>query len=138
MIDAGSKGTSITAFQAADLAGITYRRLDHWARRGWVVPSLDPGLGRSGRRIYSPSDVIRLAALRHFSASGWGIALVGEMMKSITVEACRYLVMSSASGLTSHAGDEEVIAFAQRAENFTVYDSSHLRYRMSARRDPRS
>src|SRR3954453_5708093 len=50
----------ISALDAATLARITYRQLDHWARQGWVRPSLDPGTGRSGRRRYASEDVVRL------------------------------------------------------------------------------
>jgi DNA-binding transcriptional MerR regulator len=56
----------ITAPEAAELAGITYRQLDYWARRGWVAPSIDRGTGRAARRLYSADDVVRLAALGHF------------------------------------------------------------------------
>jgi DNA-binding transcriptional MerR regulator len=46
---------------AATLAGITYRQLDHWARSGFVQPSLSPALPGTGRRRrYSFTDVVAL------------------------------------------------------------------------------
>src|SRR4051812_29488125 len=59
----------ISALDAHTLARITYRQLDHWARQGWVRPSLDPGTGRSGRRRYTTEDVVRLDLLRHLAQS---------------------------------------------------------------------
>jgi len=58
---------------AAALAGITYRQLDYWARRGWMVPShitKDP----DRRRSYALSEVILLGALGHVGRSGLDVA----------------------------------------------------------------
>src|SRR5437764_8928732 len=60
---------SFTAAAAAELANITYRQLDHWARQGWVTPSIDSGQGRAGRRQYAPRDVLHLDLLRHLAMS---------------------------------------------------------------------
>ena len=50
--------------EAARLAGISYRQLDYWARREWIIPSS----GHAGAaRTYSAFDVVRLAALGHLS-----------------------------------------------------------------------
>ncbi|MGI8808590.1 MAG: MerR family transcriptional regulator [Acidimicrobiales bacterium] len=54
--------------EAADLAGVTYRQIDYWARQGWVVPSqVSPDAVH--RRLYSEADVVRVAALGHLGRS---------------------------------------------------------------------
>jgi DNA-binding transcriptional MerR regulator len=72
---------AISGPKAAELANITYRQLDYWARQGWVTPSVEAGVGRPGRRIYAQGDVVKLAALGHFGRSG---ADVGQLGPAIT------------------------------------------------------
>ena len=73
----------ITAPDAFRLAGITYRQLDHWARRAWVAPSVEAGTGRPGRRLYSPEDVLRLAALGHLGRSGADVGRLGPQVAGL-------------------------------------------------------
>lgn len=75
----------IVAGDAHILAGITYRQLDHWARQGWVRPSLDSGEGRSGRRRYAPGDVVRLDLLRHLAESKVNTAMAGPVVAGFEV-----------------------------------------------------
>lgn len=70
----------IVAGDAHALAGISYRQLDHWARQGWVTPSIDSGEGRSGRRLYSADDVVRLDLLRHLAVSRVNPAVAGPLV----------------------------------------------------------
>lgn len=46
---------------ASQVAGITYRQLDYWARKRIVVPSIAPSSGSGTRRLYSFDDVVVLA-----------------------------------------------------------------------------
>src|SRR3954447_985281 len=75
----------ISALDAHALAGITYRQLDHWARQGWVRPSIDAGEGRSGRRLYSATDVVRLDLLRHLAVSRVNAAVAGPHVAELDV-----------------------------------------------------
>ena len=61
------------------------RQCDHWARRGWVRPSVDPGVGRSGRRLYAASDVVRLDLLRHLAEAKVNTAVAGPMVARLSV-----------------------------------------------------
>ena len=63
--------------EAAELAGISYRQLDYWARQRWVVPSrvLTGGVQR---RVYTAADIVRLAALGHLGRSRVDVATYGE------------------------------------------------------------
>ncbi len=84
--DEGIRG-GIVAADAHGLAGISYRQLDHWARQGWVTPSVDAGEGRSGRRRYSADDVVRLDLLRHLAVSQVNPAVAGPLVGACEVPA---------------------------------------------------
>lgn len=55
----------MNANEVIELAGITYRQLDHWTRRGWIAPE-HPECGGSGHhRCYSELEV---AVIAHIGA----------------------------------------------------------------------
>lgn len=80
-------GAGIVAGDAHALAAISYRQLDHWARQGWVTPSIDAGAGRSGRRLYSADDVVRLDLLRHLALARVNPAVAGPLVAHCEVAA---------------------------------------------------
>lgn len=81
--------------EAAELAGISYRQLDYWARRNWVVPSRVDSLGVQ-RRVYSVADIVRLAALGHLGRSRVDVATYGEATGRLRVsEGLSFLVVWS-------------------------------------------
>ena len=120
---------AITAPDAFRLAGITYRQLDYWARRGWVAPSIEAGTGRPGRRLYSPDDVLRLAALGHLGRSGADVGQLGPQVAGLELPAgdVDYLVV-----LGPEHGLEVVTAGELRARlgapgSYVVFDPAPLR-----------
>jgi hypothetical protein len=88
---------AISGPRAAELANITYRQLDYWARQGWVTPSVEAGTGRPGRRIYAPEDVVKLAALGHFGRSGADVGQLGPGISGLDLPDAveDYLLVSS-------------------------------------------
>lgn len=56
--------------QVCRLAGITYRQLDYWARRGIVVPSIAEANGSGTWRLYSTADVCAAALLARLASMG--------------------------------------------------------------------
>lgn len=83
----------IAAVDAHQLAGITYRQLDHWARQGWVLPSVDPGKTRSGRRLYAVDDVVRLDLLRHLAQARVNTSVAGPVVASFEAAGDEELVL---------------------------------------------
>ena len=78
------------AFPAVDAHGvarITYRQLDHWARQGWVQPSLASGQGRAGKRLYAEEDIVRLDLLRHLAMSKVNAAVAGPAVAELALPA---------------------------------------------------
>jgi len=121
----------IGAAQAFELAGITYRQLDYWARRGWVSPSVEAGSGRPGRRLYSPADVIRLAALGHFGRSGVDVGQVGPEMASLTVpETGDHLVVLGPGLDVEVVSASELRAHVAVPGTYVVFDPARLYLQM--------
>lgn len=85
VITSADTAIAIPAVDAHQIARITYRQLDYWARQGWVKPSLDPGRGRSGKRLYSAADVLRLDLLRHLAFSRINAAIAGPAVTAFDV-----------------------------------------------------
>ncbi len=56
--------------QTAELVGITYRQLDHWARQGLVRPSVAKATGSGSRRRYSYNDLVELKIAKKMRDAG--------------------------------------------------------------------
>jgi len=62
--------TKFSSIQAQNIAGITYRQLDHWARTKFVEPSIAGATGSGSRRIFSYSDLLKLKIIKSLLDSG--------------------------------------------------------------------
>jgi DNA-binding transcriptional MerR regulator len=59
--------------EAARLSSLTPRQLDHWARLGFLLPSVRAAAGYGSKRRYSFSDVVKLRVASRLRASGVGL-----------------------------------------------------------------
>jgi len=55
---------------ACQIAGITYRQLDYWARTGLVGPSIRGAQGSGSQRLYSFKDVLVLKVVKRLLDTG--------------------------------------------------------------------
>src|ERR1700737_5242512 len=55
---------------ACQIAGITYRQLDYWARTGLVVPSIRSAAGSGSQRLYSFKDILVLKIVKRLLDAG--------------------------------------------------------------------
>ena len=55
---------------ASEVAGITYRQLDYWARTGIVVPSVRGAVGSGSQRLYSFKDILVLKIVKRLLDTG--------------------------------------------------------------------
>lgn len=62
--------------QACQLAGITYRQLDYWARTGLLTPSLQEAQGSGTQRLYSFTDVVQLRIIKRILDTGMNLKKV--------------------------------------------------------------
>ncbi|MGB3893112.1 MerR family transcriptional regulator [Mycolicibacter sinensis] len=55
---------------ACQIAGITYRQLDYWARTSLVVPSIRGAAGSGSQRLYSFKDILVLKIVKRLLDTG--------------------------------------------------------------------
>ena len=64
--------------KASEIAGITYRHLDYWARTDLVRPSMVDASGSGRRRRYSYSDLLELKVIKSLLDAGIKLELVRD------------------------------------------------------------
>jgi DNA-binding transcriptional MerR regulator len=64
------KHETFSGTQAADIVGITYRRLDYWARTDLVRPSGTDATGSGSRRRYTYRDLLELKVIKNLLDAG--------------------------------------------------------------------
>ena len=61
---------SFSGSQAAQIAGISYRQLDYWARTNLIRPSLSDAKGSGSRRSYEYRDLLELKVIKQLLDAG--------------------------------------------------------------------
>jgi DNA-binding transcriptional MerR regulator len=99
--------------RAAEIAGITYRQLDYWARTGLVGPSLAQATGSGSRRRYSYRDLLELRAVKSLLDAGIRLELVREVFEYLTLhldeDVTRVNLVISGSSVMVRTGEEEIV-----------------------------
>lgn len=67
---AGALADGFFGPQTAELVGISYRQLDHWARQGLIKPSVAQASGSGSRRRYSYNDLVELKIAKRMRDQG--------------------------------------------------------------------
>ena len=70
---------SFSGSQAAQIAGITYRQLDYWARTNLIRPSLTDAKGSGSRRSYEYRDLLELKVIKQLLDAGIRLESVREV-----------------------------------------------------------
>ena len=66
-----SKATdSFSTGQAVRITGVSFRNIDHWARTGFIAPSIAEAKGTGTERRYSFSDLLALRVARELRDAG--------------------------------------------------------------------
>lgn len=52
------------------LTGATFRQLDHWTRKGYIIPSVRVSVGSGHNRLWSFDDAVQIAVLVQLCAAG--------------------------------------------------------------------
>ena len=118
----------MSAPQAAERAGITYRQLDYWERQGWVAASHVDEATPGGRRVrrYTTRDVARLATLRHLARSGFDIAVHGRSVGALDLKP-GVVVVAGGDPETIALVDAEHLADAVTVEGrWSVFDPAEI------------
>ena len=99
--------------RAAEIAGITYRQLDYWARTDLVMPSLARATGSGSRRLYSYRHLLELRAVKSLLDAGIRLDLVREVFAYLTdqldEDVTQVNLVISGSSVMVRTGEEEIV-----------------------------
>lgn len=80
---AAAVAAGLSGVRAAELAGITYRQLDYWARTDLVRPSIAEAHGSGSHRLYAYSDLIELSVARLLRDAGIALDRVRGVVQEL-------------------------------------------------------
>jgi len=69
--------------EAARLSGLTPRQLDHWARQGFLCPSVQKASGYGSSRRYSFADIVKLRVAARLRGSGVGLPRIRRCVEAL-------------------------------------------------------
>ena len=99
--------------KAAEIAGITYRQLDYWARTDLVKPSLARAHGSGSRRRYSYRDLLELRAVKSLLDAGIRLDLVRGVFSYLTEhldeDVTRVNLVIQGASVMVRTGEEEIV-----------------------------
>ncbi len=106
--------------RTAEIAGITYRQLDYWAREDIVRPSLTRASGSGSRRLYSYRDLLELRVIKTLIDSGIKLQQVRKGLDYMRDQlgedvTSANLVISGTSSVVVNTG-EELIEILQNGQ----------------------
>src|SRR4051794_3308742 len=61
---------AFTSGQVMRITGLSYRTLDHWARTGFIAPTVAAASGTGTERLYSIKDIVALRVARKLRKQG--------------------------------------------------------------------
>lgn len=102
---------------AAQVAGITARQIDYWARTGLVVPSVRDATGSGSRRWYSYDDLVTLKVIKTLLDDGLkleSVRIVFDYIRTRLSEPDMKLVL--VAGSVTVADDDAVLAMLERGD----------------------
>ncbi|RJO73493.1 MerR family transcriptional regulator [Nocardia panacis] len=102
---------------ACQVAGITYRQLDYWARTGLVVPSIRGAAGSGSQRLYSFKDILVLKIVKRLLDAGislQNIRIAVDHLRSRGVQDLAGITLfSDGTSVYECASAEEVVDLLQ-------------------------
>lgn len=99
------------------IAGITYRQLDYWARTGLVVPSIRTAAGSGSQRLYSFKDVLVLKIVKRLLDTGISLqnirVAVDHLRERGVEDLARITLFSDGTTVYECTSAEEVVDLLQ-------------------------
>lgn len=109
---------SYTSKQAKEIAGITYRQLDYWARTDLVQPSVAAAAGSGSRRAYSYGDLVQLRIIKDLLDRGVGLQQIRDVFRNhqdiLGEDFAGGRLVISGDEVLFMTGTEELVALLQR------------------------
>lgn len=102
---------------ACQIAGITYRQLDYWARTKLVVPTIRSAAGSGSQRLYSFKDVLVLKVVKRLLDTGVSLhnirVAVDYLRRRGVEDLARITLFSDGSTVYECTSPEEVVDLLQ-------------------------
>lgn len=98
---------------ACQIAGITYRQLDYWARTGLVEPTVRGATGSGTQRLYSFRDILLLKVIKRLLDAGISLQQIRTAVQHLrargTDDLTRVTLMSDGASVYECTSNDEVI-----------------------------
>ncbi len=95
------------------VVGITYRQLDHWARTGFVSPTIRQASGSGSQRLYSFRDILVLRAVKRLMDAGVSVIQARQAISQLVEYGIEDLsavtLMSDGASIYLCTSNDEVI-----------------------------
>jgi DNA-binding transcriptional MerR regulator len=75
--------SAFSTAEAARLSSLTPRQLDHWARQGFLCPSVQEASGYGSSRRYSFADIVKLRVAARLRGSGVGLVRMRRCVEAL-------------------------------------------------------
>ena len=102
---------------ACQIAGITYRQLDYWARTSLVVPSIRGARGSGSQRLYSFKDILVLKVVKRLLDTGVSLqnirVAVEHLRRRGVADLARITLFSDGTTVYECTSAEEVVDLLQ-------------------------
>jgi DNA-binding transcriptional MerR regulator len=102
---------------ACQIAGITYRQLDYWARTSLVVPSIRGAKGSGSQRLYSFKDILVLKVVKRLLDTGVSLqnirVAVDHLRQRGVADLARITLFSDGTTVYECTSAEEVVDLLQ-------------------------
>jgi DNA-binding transcriptional MerR regulator len=110
--DVGYRGPT-----ACQVAGITYRQLDYWARTGLVTPSVRDATGSGTQRLYSFRDILLLKLVRRLLDTGISLqnirTAIGQLRSGGAEDLADITLLSDGTTVYECTSPDEVVDLLQ-------------------------
>jgi DNA-binding transcriptional MerR regulator len=105
---------------ACQIAGITYRQLDYWARTELVEPTVRGASGSGSQRLYGFRDILVLKLVKRLLDTGISLqqirAAVEQLRKEGVNDLAQTTLMSDGASVYLCTSDDEVIDLVGRGQ----------------------
>ena len=102
---------------ACQIAGITYRQLDYWARTGLVAPSIRSAQGSGSARLYSFKDILVLKVVKRLLDTGVSLqnirVAVEHLRRRGVADLARITLFSDGTTVYECTSPEEIVDLLQ-------------------------
>jgi DNA-binding transcriptional MerR regulator len=99
------------------IAGITYRQLDYWARTGLVAPTIRSAAGSGSQRLYSFKDILVLKVVKRLLDAGVSLhnirVAVDHLRRRGVADLAKITLFSDGTTVYECTSPEEIVDLLQ-------------------------